>query len=105
MGVIGIEAVELYSGTYSKNSRIMSTFKELMAGELLIHPSCTAAVFLQITQFNPLKRDNVDGILDCLSYAKKMIELYGHYIASTLTLEMQEFSAIPVLLEGENSPF
>jgi hypothetical protein len=105
LGVVGIEAVELYSGTYSKNSRIMTMFKQMLAGEILIHPSQNAAVFLQITQFNPLKRDNVDGILDCLTYAPKMIELYGAFITSGLTIEQQEFSAIPVLSELENCAF
>lgn len=104
-GIVGIQAVELYSGALSKNSRILTMFKELIAGELIIHPDCTPAVYLQITQFNPLKRDNVDGILDCLSYAPKMIEMYGEYITSTLTLDMQEFSAIPVRTELETSPF
>ena len=80
-------------------------FKQLLAGEIKIHPSQAAIVNLQISQFNPLKRDNVDGILDCLSYAPKMIELYGAFITSTLTLEMQEFSAIPVRTELETCPF
>jgi hypothetical protein len=80
-------------------------FKQLLAGEILIHPSQNPAVFLQVTQFNHLKRDNVDGILDCLTYAPKMIEMYGEFITAGLTVNMQEFSAIPVMSELENCPF
>lgn len=93
-GIIGIEAVEVYSGVYSKNSRILTMFKQLLAGEILVHPSCQAQVNLQISQFNPLKRDNTDGLLDCLTYAPKVIELYGHLIASGTVIEEQEFGKL-----------
>lgn len=96
LGIVGIEAVELYSGTISKNARILSMFKQLLSGELIIHPDCQAQVTSQIVSFNPLKRDNTDGILDCLTYAPKMIELYGAFIVSCLTLNEQEMSAIEI---------
>jgi hypothetical protein len=105
MGIIGIEAVEIYSGSYSKNSRILTMFKQLLAGEILVHPSQQATVNLQISQFNPLKRDNTDGILDCLTYAPKVIELYGPLIVGGTIIEAQEFSTIRIHSEYENSPF
>lgn len=107
MGIIGIEAVEVYSGTYSKNSRILTMFKQLLAGEILIHPSCQAQVNLQISQFNPLKRDNTDGLLDCLTYAPKVIEMYGHLLLGGTIIEEQEFSKIrhPDSYELQSSPF
>ena len=95
-GVIGIEAVELYSGSYSKNSRILGMFKQLLAGEVIVHPSQQAMVNLQITSFNPIKRDNTDGILDCLTYAPKMIELYGHLIVGSTVVEEQAYGAMRV---------
>jgi len=104
-GIIGIEAVEVYSGAYSKNSRILGMFKQLLSGELLIHPSCASIVNLQISQFNPLKRDNVDGLLDCLSYPHKVMEMYGHLIAGGTIIEEQEFSKIRVPGVLENAPF
>lgn len=104
-GIIGIEFVEIYSGSYSKNSRILSMFKSLLAGELYIHESCKAPCHLQITQFNPLKRDNTDGILDLLTYAPKVIELCGEYLCSTDIIQSQELDAIKLLESGANTTF
>lgn len=105
MGIIGIEPVEIYSGTYSKNSRIISMFRALLAGEILIHPSCQSACNLQITQFNPLKRDNTDGLLDLLTYAPKVIELYGHLIAGQSLIIEQENGNQRVYDVTENAAF
>jgi hypothetical protein len=104
-GIIGIEAVEVYSGTYSKNSRILTMFKQLLAGEILVHPSQVATVNLQISQFNPLKRDNTDGLLDCLTYAPKVLELYGHLLLANNIIEEQEFSTRRVWNTLENAAF
>jgi hypothetical protein len=94
--IIGIEAVEVYSGTYSKNSRILNMFKQLLAGEIYVHPDCKAQVNLQISQFNPLRRDNTDGLLDCLTYAPKVIEMYGNLLLASTIIEEQEFSRVTV---------
>lgn len=104
-GIIGIEAVEVYSGSYSKNSRILNMFKQLLAGEIFVHPECKAAVNLQISQFNPLKRDNTDGLLDCLTYAPKVIELYGNLLLAGTIIEEQEYSRVRVPGEYETSSF
>ena len=104
-GIIGIEAVEVYSGSYSKNSRILNMFKQLLAGEIFVHPSCRAQVNLQISQFNPLKRDNTDGLLDCLTYAPKVIEMYGNLLLASTIIEEQEFSKVKIRSEFETSPF
>ena len=104
-GIIGIEAVEIYSGSYSKNSRILNMFKQLLAGEIYIHPECKAQVNLQISQFNPLKRDNTDGLLDCITYSPKVIEMYGNLLLAGTIIEEQEFSRVKVRTELETSPF
>lgn len=103
LGLVGIEPVEVYSGTVSKNSRILAMLKSYAAGEIYVHPECVPPVHLQITQFNPLKRDNTDGLLDLLTYAPKVIELYGDLILYTIDLNQQEFNAIEVW--PDNSPF
>ena len=97
MGVTGIEPVEIYSGTTSKNSRILSMFLQLLKGEVWIHPDCVAPCYLQITQFNPIKRDNTDGLLDLLTYAPKVLELYGNQLISSNIIEAQEYSATQVV--------
>lgn len=93
-GISGIDAVEVYSGSYSKPARILNMFKELLAGEVRYHPRTAPAIHLQVSAFNPMKRDNTDGILDLLTYAPKVIELYGAIISSGDILEMQEFHSM-----------
>lgn len=104
-GIVGIEVAEIYSGATSKNSRILTMFKQLLAGEILLHPAIRALVCSQIIQFNPLKRDNVDGILDLLCYAPRVRQMYGEFIVSNLTLEAQEFHSLQVHDESVTSPF
>lgn len=103
MGITGIEPVEIYSGKANKNSRILAMFMQLLKGEIYIHPDAVAASYLQITQFNPMKRDNTDGILDLLTYIPKAIEMYGHQMISLTVIEEQDYGAIKVL--EMNSPF
>lgn len=103
MGIQGIEPVEVYSGSQSKNSRILGMFLQLLKGEIVIAPDAQAASYMQITQFNALKKDNTDGILDLLTYAPKVIELYGAQILNSNIIEEQEHSTLTVM--ENNSAF
>ena len=76
-----------------------------LKGEILLDDPARAPTFAQITSFNPLKTNNVDGVLDLHTYAPKVLELYGEFIRSSLVLEMQETDGIPVRSELETSPF
>lgn len=96
VGIQGIECVPVYSGMNAKNSRILTMFKSYAQGELFVHPDCRPAVHLQITQFNPLKRDNTDGLLDLLTYAPKIMSEFGEFIVMQNIIEHQEFEAIEV---------
>jgi len=89
--------VEVYPGGFSKNSRILAMFKQLKAGEIFISPECKGEVFMQISQWNPLKRDNVDDILDLLAYAPKVLEMYGEYVASASIWVQQDGDSMEVL--------
>jgi hypothetical protein len=101
----GFHCLEIYSGSRSKNTRILEMFKSLLKGELYYTYDTKAQVNSQIVSFNPLKTTNTDGILDLLTYAPKVIELYGDFILSTLTLESQEFDGIPLRSALETSSF
>lgn len=106
-GIVGITCADIYSGSGSKNSRILTMFKGLVGKEpeQYLAESVRAQVFSQITSFNPLKTTNVDGILDLLAYASRVIAEYGEYILSGLTIEMQEFDNIKVLGSEDNVCF
>lgn len=102
-GIQGLECVEVYPGGLSKNSRILSMFKQLLSGEVAISLNCRPEVYLQILQFNPLRRDNVDDILDLLAYSTKVIEMFGEFVVSMNILIQQVGDAIEVWPEGSNS--
>lgn len=103
MGIIGIEAVEVYPGGFSKNSRILAMLKSYAAGEIFIDDSLKTEVHLQIAQFNPLKTKNVDDVLDLLCYAPRVLELFGEFITNMSIIQQQEMGAITV--PEFNSPF
>lgn len=88
--IVGIECVPIYSGSLSKVTRILNMFKELLTGDVWIHPSVKSQVHYQISQFKPLKRDNVDGILDLLTYSPRVISEFGNYIAMNSVIGEQD---------------
>lgn len=104
-GIVGINFVDVYSGQRSKNSRILDMFKALLAKEIWLAEETRAPVFSQIQAFNPTKTNNTDGLLDLLTYSPKVLELYGEYIASNLTLNLQEVNEIPIRSELETCSF
>jgi len=104
-GIYGVECVEVYPGGYSKNSRILSMFKQMMAGEIFVDPEVKGEVFLQIMQFNPLRRDNTDDILDLLAYSPKVLEMYGEFVVSMNVLINDDNSSIEILPPTVNCSF
>lgn len=105
LGIIGIEAVEIYPGGNSKNSRIKEMLKAYRAGEISVALDTRAIVHNEVLQFNPLKRDNVDNILDLLTYASKVLNEFSEYIVLNNTLVHQDESELYVLEDYENSSF
>lgn len=93
MGIEGIYFVEIYSGTRSKNSRILDAFKELKEGKLRIHPDAREQVRHQVNGFRPLKPNNVDGILDLLAYASKVMNQYENILSTLTPIGEQAFDA------------
>lgn len=96
LGITGIEFLEIYPGTLSKNARIISWLQKYAKGENQIHPDYRPLAHAQITQFNPAKTNNNDGILDCLQYMDKCVEMYGYLMNSYNVVEMQEYAATKI---------
>jgi hypothetical protein len=103
LGIEGFDFLEVNSGMREKTQRIVNMFKQLPTGEIKIHPRVRSQIFLQITQFNPLKKDNVDNSLDVLTYGPKMLELYGILIYNKTVVQLQDSDVHEVITE--NSPF
>lgn len=94
--IIGIECVEIYPGTHSKNSRILAMLKQYAAGEIKVHPDIRPIVHLEVTTWNPLKTTNTDNVLDLMCYAPKVLEQFGEYIVSLSIIQSQETDAVEV---------
>lgn len=105
LGISGIHFEPMYSGTRNKISRILDIFKSLTAHEIYLHPNVRPLIIPQILAFNPLKTDNEDDLLDCLTYAPRVVAELGPLMLSLSTVEMQEFDAIEVIPEYINAPF
>jgi hypothetical protein len=63
-------------------------------------------VHAQIIAFNPLKTTNTDGILDCLTYAPRVIDEMGELLRISTIEGRQEFDNQEVnYTEQQNSSF
>lgn len=113
MGIDGIEVVCIYSGKNSKTSRIIKMFTQLVPSkeapgqlpEILLHNRVRSRALNQISGFAPLRTDNTDGILDLLTYAPRVLIEFSDYLINSTVIEDQEFAAVEMPLEIENSPF
>jgi hypothetical protein len=81
LGLTGINALPIYSGSRSKNSRILDMFKAMLAGDIYVHPDAMPQVAHQVIHFNALKANNVDGVLDLLTYATRVLTEFPQFIA------------------------
>lgn len=88
------ELVEVYSGSFSKNSRIATMLKQLGTGEILVHPTCRVQVVKQAIDWNPMKRANVDGLLDVVAYSPKVLELYAPLCETSESLAVEEATGV-----------
>lgn len=80
LGIKGLIIGLVNPSGMQKNARIVAMFKLLLSGKILLHKSIRSAVIYQITQFNPLKTNNKDDLLDILAYIYKVIEENPHNI-------------------------
>ena len=96
LGISGINCCPIYSGTKSKNARILQMITSYAAGEIYVHDSCKPDVHLQVSQFNPMRIDNTDGLLDLLCYAPRVMLEFQEFVISVNLLAQQEYEAIGV---------
>jgi len=112
LGIHGIQVIDIYTGTQSKNTRILNMFKQLLPSkqdlssrdpDIILHPEVRAQVTSQIAGFNPHKSNNTDNILDLLTYAPRVLEQFGAMIAINTDSNTTDMDAA-VVAEYENSP-
>lgn len=103
LGITGLEFVEVYSGSYSKNARITDMLKSLTQGTIGIDDTVRSRVTNQIANWNPLKKNNVDNLLDLLAYSPRVLELYGSSIATDTSVEVVEVEG--AVVQEDNHAF
>lgn len=91
--ITGIEIGLVSPAGMQKNSRILAMFRLLLTGKLKLAKAVRSAVIYQITQWNPIKINNKDDILDVLSYPYKVIEEYAAYVPLRVAEEAVEMPA------------
>jgi hypothetical protein len=80
LGITGIQVGEITTGGMQKNARIRDGLKLLLSGKILLHKDVRSAVIYQITQWNPLKSNNKDELLDLIAYIYKAMEIHTEYM-------------------------
>lgn len=80
LGVSGVQVECIRPEGMAKNARIRDGLKLLLSGDMYLHRTVRAEAIYQITQWNPLKTNNVDDVLDLLAYAPKVLKLYPSLI-------------------------
>lgn len=103
--VTGIEFVEVANTQYSKNARITTILSVIERGELMLHASVRAVILNQIVHWNPMKRDNVDGILDTLTYIPVLVAQFAHLMTVEASLELADALMARVYSIEENAPY
>jgi hypothetical protein len=88
LNISGIKVLEISPAGMQKNARIRDMLKLLLAGKLPLHPEVRSAILYQITQWNPMKTDNKDDLLDVMAYAHAVLNTYRNDIALQITLDL-----------------
>jgi hypothetical protein len=79
-GISGFNFVELSPKGQNKNRRIKQGLVKLLAGEIYLHPNVRSLVISQIVEWNPLKANNTDDIIDPLGYVEEMVRDHGELL-------------------------
>lgn len=83
-GISGFQFVELSPKGQAKNNRIKKGLVKVLAGEILLHPNVRSLVISQIVDWNPLKIQNTDDIIDPIGYVEEVLQNYGEQIIRDL---------------------
>lgn len=97
LGIKGISVVPIYTNSVSKNSRIANGIKAMQTSEIYLHDSIRALVQRQIADWEPMKRDNVDDILDAISNAPKVLAEHTYDIMVRDTFILADAIAAEVM--------
>ena len=90
-GITGFEFLPISPKGHAKNNRIKTGLVKLLKGEILLRPEVRSVVFSQIMEWNPLKVNNTDDIIDPIGYVEEILQNYGHLaIKNTFDFESSD---------------
>jgi len=93
-GITGFEFQPISPKGRKKNDRIKRGLLKVAAGEIYLHPDVRSLVITQVLDWNPLKVDNKDDIIDPIGYVDEVMELYPELvIRNTFDIESAGVSA------------
>lgn len=95
--ITGIFFVPIHSTMVAKNSRILATVRGMQAGEQALHPEVRSRVLKQMLDWKPLKRNNDDGILDCLGFAPRVVAEFGGLMLSEEEIVIHQGSGVETI--------
>lgn len=81
LGVKGIETGIVTTGGLNKNARIRDGLKLWLGSKSHVHKDVRSKVIYQVTQWNPLKVNNVDDVLDLVAYMHPVMQKFPSQIA------------------------
>lgn len=79
-GITGFEFHPVSPKNRAKNTRIKKGILKLLAGEMYLGPKVRSRYLAQAMEWNPLKIDNSDDIIDPPGYVEEVMQLYPEYI-------------------------
>lgn len=83
-GISGFEFVELSPKGQAKNNRIKRGLLRCLKGEIYLHNNVRSLVCSQIMDWNPLKVNNVDDIIDPIGYVEELMRDYPDLIVKNI---------------------
>lgn len=87
-GITGFEFVPVSPKGRAKNDRIKKGLLRCIKGETYLHPRVKSLVISQAREWNPMKINNKDDIIDPLGYVEEVMQTYPELIIkNTFDLE------------------
>lgn len=75
-GISGIEVLPISPGGVPKAKRIKDGLDKWIKKDVCVHPEVEPFLLIQASQYNPLKKKNVDDELDVFAYADPVLAKY-----------------------------
>jgi len=79
-GIEGFEFHPISPRGQAKNARIKKGMTKVVAGEIYLHTEVRSLVVDQYREWNPMKRNNKDDIIDPIGYVEEVMMKYSHLI-------------------------